>query len=262
MDVSLLVPLLMGWCAGLMANYLADVLPITRSFSQPACPQCNTPFSWKTYLLLRPCNNGHARKMRVWITQFIITAFSIYIWIQPPLNLGYWLGLLVLTYFGMVFVIDMEHRLILHPTSMFGSVLGLGVGLISHGLLPTLLGGLGGFVIMLIFYYMGVFFSRLRARRMLAQGQEADDEEALGAGDVILAAILGLMLGWPLIWFCLLLGILLGGISGAILVLFMLVVRKYRENVLMVFMPYGPFFITSAFLILFLPNLIAAIVPK
>ncbi|RJP53345.1 MAG: hypothetical protein C4557_04805 [Anaerolineaceae bacterium] len=262
MVIFLLVPLLLGWLAGLAANYLADVLPITRSFSQPVCPQCNAPFSSKTYLLLRPCENGHARKTRVWITQIIITAISIYIWFQPPQNIGYWLGLLVVAYFGMVFVIDMEHRLILHPTSVFGSVLGLGVGLVSHGLLPTLLGGLGGFVIMLIFYYIGVFFSRLRARRLRAQGHDADDEEALGAGDVILAAVLGLMLGWPLIWFGLLLGILLGGIFGAILVLFMLVVKKYKENALMVFMPYGPFFISSAFLIIFLPSLIAAIVPK
>ena len=61
------------------------------------------------------------------------------------------------------------------------------------------------------FYYFGVLFTRIRTKRMLAMGQEVDDEEALGAGDVILVTVLGLILGWPLIWFGLLLGILLGG---------------------------------------------------
>jgi prepilin signal peptidase PulO-like enzyme (type II secretory pathway) len=97
---------------------------------------------------------------------------------------------------------------------------------------------------------------------MRAAGQPADDEEALGAGDVILAGILGLVLGWPLIWFSLLLGILLGGLIGLVVMAFMLLSKRYQENVLMVFMPYGPFFIVSTAFILFLPNWISAVVPK
>jgi prepilin signal peptidase PulO-like enzyme (type II secretory pathway) len=262
MSTSLVIPIFLGWAAGLIVNHLADVLPITRRPSQPACLQCNTPFTLKEYLLFAPCKNGHTRTARAWITQFLAAAILIFSWFQPSPKLGFWLGLPIILYFGIVFVIDMEHRLILHPTSIVGALLGLGVGLVTNGLMPTLLGGLGGFAIMLVFYYFGVLFSRIRARRMRARGQEADDEEALGAGDVILAAILGFMLGWPLIWFGLLLGILLGGIFGVFLVLFMLVVKKYKDNVLMVFMPYGPFFILSAFLILFLPGFIGAIVPK
>ena len=194
--------------------------------------------------------------------QVIILAISIYTWLQPSLKIGYGLGLLLIAYFGLVFVIDMEHRLILHPTSIFGALLGLVVGFISNGPVLTLLGGLGGFLIMLALYYFGVLFSRLRANRLRAQGREADDEEALGAGDVILAAILGFILGWPLVWFSLLLGIMLGGVFGLLLLFFLLSVRKYRENVFMVFMPYGPSFILSAFLIIFLPNWIINILPK
>jgi len=188
-------------------------------------------------------------------------AASIYIWISPPSKLGYLPGMLLITYFGVVFLIDMEHRLILHPTSIFGSVLGLIVGTASHGITATLLGGLGGFLIMLGFYYFGVWFARIRTKRMLAAGQEADDEESLGAGDVILAAILGLMLGWPLIWFCLLLGILLGGFFSLLLVLWLVVTRKYGKNALMLFIPYGPYFIISAFLIIFFPKFIQTLIP-
>ncbi len=96
---------------------------------------------------------------------------------------------------------------------------------------------------------------------MAAQGQEVDDEEALGAGDVILLTILGLMLGWPFIWFGLLFGILLGGFFSLLLVLWLLVSRKYKSNALMLFIPYGPYFIISTFLIIFFPTFLAMILP-
>ena len=128
----------------------------------------------------------------------------------------------MLIYLGIVFVIDMEHRLILHPTSIAGSLLTLGLGIYLRGIVPTLLGGLTGFVILLIFYYFGVLFARLRAKRMLAHGQETDDEEALGAGDVILATVLGFLVGVDLIWFCILTSILLGGIISFLLILWLI----------------------------------------
>jgi hypothetical protein len=262
MDAYLFLPIVTGWFAGWIVNYFADVLPVTRRFSQPACPHCNARFTWKSYLLFLSCENGHARSLRTWLVPPVLTALSLLAWLQPSAKFGYGLGIAVLLYFGVVFVIDMEHRLILHPTSIVGAVLGLVVGAVSFGLLPTLLGGLVGGGILLVFYYFGVLFSRLRARRMRAQGFEADDEEALGFGDVILSGILGLMLGWPLIWFGLLMGILLAGAFGVLMVVFMLVVRRYKENALMVFMPYGPFLILSAFLLMFLPGLISAILPK
>ncbi len=258
----LFIPILVGWLGGIIINYLADVLPVTRRLSPPACLQCNEPFTWSHYLLFRPCRNGHARKARPWVVQLVTLAISIYIWNQPPVKLGYWLGLVLILYFAVIFVIDMEHRLILHPTSIFGSLLGLTVGLVSHGLKPTLWGGLGGLVIMLAFYYLGVLFSRVRAKRMRAMGQEADDEEALGAGDVILVTILGLMLGWPLIWFSLLVGILLGGFISLMLIVGLIVTRKYEKNALMVFIPYGPYLITSAFLVIYFPGFIKMFLPQ
>ncbi|MBE0671268.1 MAG: prepilin peptidase [Anaerolineales bacterium] len=261
MSITLIIPVVLGWLAGLIVNYLSDVLPVTRKFSQPACLQCNATYTWKDYLLFRACPNGHQRAPRLWIVQILILAISIYIWQQPPAKIGYFLGLILIIYFGVIFTIDMEHRLILHPTSIFGSVLALIVGLVSHGLRPTLIGGLSGLLIMLAFYYLGVLFAKIRTKRMLARGQEADDEEALGAGDVILVTIIGLMLGWPLIWFGLVFGILLGGLVSLMLVIWLVLTRKYEQNVLMLFIPYGPYFITSAFLIIYFPGLIEKLVP-
>jgi leader peptidase (prepilin peptidase)/N-methyltransferase len=272
MEFLLIVPLLAGWISGWVVNYLADVLPVTRRFSRPACAQCGKDYPALAYLAFLPCPHcSHRRPARVWFVQIFMTVISLTIWFRapflilafhPPYRLAYALGMILLTYFATVFVIDLEHRLILHPTSIFGALFGLGLGLWINGLVTTLKGGLAGLLIMLVFYYLGVLFSRYRAKRMQAAGQAADNEEALGFGDVILAGVLGLILGWPFIGFGLLLGILLGGIVGILMVLYLMIVKRYKTEAWMVFMPYGPFFITSAFLILFLPTWIAPITPR
>ena len=254
MIFSLVIPLVVGWLSGWAVNYLADTLPRTRRLSAPACAHCDHRYPWLVYLLFRACPNcGERRGIRPWLVQAAMLALSFYTWLKPH-RMGYALGMLLLTYFVVVVVIDLEHRLILHPTSIVGALLALGIGIWLQGIVPTVKGGLGGFGIMLVLYYLGVLFSKYRARRMRAAGQETDAEEALGGGDVILAGILGFVLGWPIIWFGLLLGILLGGVVGVLLLATMLVRGHYGRQALMVFMPYGPYFILSAFFILFLPN--------
>jgi leader peptidase (prepilin peptidase)/N-methyltransferase len=263
MEPRLVIPLIVGWIGGWIVNYLADVLPVTRRFSQPTCLHCNAAYAWQDYLLFRACRScGKRKKLRVWIVQVFLAAISIYIWMSPPEHLGYALGLLILLYFSMDFVIDVEHRLILHPTSIFGALLGLGAGTLRQELVSTLIGGLVGFAIMFIFYLLGTIFARLRAQRMRKAGLETDDEEALGAGDVILATILGLFLGWPLIWFGLVFGILLGGFISILLVLGLFISGQYKEKAWMVFIPYGPYFLLSSFMIIYLPTWVKVIVPK
>jgi len=263
MVIGLVIPLIAGWIGGWIVNYLADVLPHTRRFSQPACPDCNATYPWHDYLIFHRCRAcGKPRRIRTWLVQIFLLAASVYTWISPPGKIGFALGLHLLLYFSMDFVIDLEHRLILHPTSIFGALLGLGVGLLRQGLVSTLVGGLAGFGIMFLFYLLGILFARIRARRMQAAGQATDDEEALGAGDVILSTILGLILGWPMIWFGLLLGILLGGAISILLLLGLFITGQYKEKAWMVFMPYGPYFILSAFLLVYLPTWVQVIVPK
>jgi hypothetical protein len=263
MDIGLVIPLIAGWVGGWVVNYLADVLPITRRLSPPTCRHCDAPYPWQDYLFFRRCHAcGKQRRVRTWIVQFLLIAASLYIWTSPPGKIGFALGLLLLLYFSMDFVIDLEHRLILHMTSIFGALLGLGVGTLRQGLVSTLIGGLAGFGIMFLFYLFGLLFARMRARRMRAAGQATDDEEALGAGDVILSTVLGLTLGWPMIWFGLLFGILLGGAISVLLLLGLFVTGKYKEKAWMVFIPYGPYFILSAFLLIYLPTWIKMLVPK
>jgi hypothetical protein len=272
MDILLILPIFTGLLSGWLVNYLADVLPVTRSFRQPTCVHCQMIFSLREYLSMAKCPSCEKhRGLRAWLVQILGLAASLCLWFLPPatfvhaisnLLLAFFVGLIVLTYFGAVFTIDLEHRLILHPVSIFGVALCLGTGWLLHGPGPTLLGGLGGLGIMLVFYMLGTVFARIRTRKMKATGQEPDDEEALGAGDVILAGVLGLILGWPLIWFGLLLGILLGGLITIPMLVIILIARRYKQDAWMVFIPYGPFFLISATLILYFPNLLSALVPK
>lgn len=262
MAVSLVLPVLVGAVAGGLVNYLADVLPQTRRLSVPTCVHCGTPYPLGAYVLLRACPNcGQRRGPRPWIVLTCLAILSVYTWLQPH-RMGYPLGMLLLTYFAVVVVVDMEHRLILQPTSIVGGLLGLGLGAWLRGAIPTLLGGVAGLAVMSALYYLGVLFSRFRTRRLLSTGRAPDDEEALGMGDVILAGILGMLLGWPLIWPGLLLGILFGGLIGIGLIVVSMMRGRYGKQALMVFMPYGPAFILSAFFILFLPSWLAFAVPR
>lgn len=261
MNVTLIFPLILGWLAGFFINYCADVLPVTRRFTQPTCPQCGTPFTWSDYLRLHACHScGEHRSLRTWLVQILSTGSFVYFWLHPSKALGFALGCIVLIYFGIIIVIDMEHRLILHPTSLVGAILGFMVGTWIHsridgfwlGMGKSLLGGVFGFGLMYLLYQFGTLVARIRARKMQATGQADDEEEALGGGDVYLAGVLGLMLGWPFIWNALLLGVLLGGLFSIVFLLTLVVRRRYSSEALMTFIPYGPYFIISAFYLLFL----------
>jgi len=259
MDINLLLPILLGWVCGLFINYVSDVLPITRRFSQPACPHCQTPFSWADYLTLRACRAcGKGRSLRTWLVQILTVVSFVYFWLFPSERLGFTLGAIVLIYFAILTVIDLEHRLILHSTSMVGGILGLLVGTFIYNkefslfqsVGQSLLGGLIGFGIMFLLYQVGALVARYRTRKMQAAGQTDDEEEALGGGDVFLLGVLGLMTG-PVVVSILFYGVLLGGLVSLLLIIALLVRRKYSSDALMTFIPYGPYFILAAFYTLF-----------
>ncbi len=261
MSITLVIPIILGWLGGLFINYIADVLPHTRKLTRPACPHCQNQFAWVDYLALRGCHScGKRRFARTWLVQILTTASFAYFWLFPSKALGIPLGMIVLVYFGIITVIDLEHRLILHSTSVAGAILGIITGTLIHSRANGLLGGMGrsvlggvlGFGIMFLFYQLGAILARYRARKLQAAGQADDEEEALGGGDVFLLGVLGLMLGWPYIWDALILGILLGGAVSLFFVIALLLRRRYSSEALMTFIPYGPYFIASAFYLLFL----------
>ena len=243
MPIAILIPIIVGWIGGWLVNYIADVLPYSRQLTKPSCPECTQPYPWAKYLVFQRCPNcGETRGWRPWVVQIAMVALSLYTWITPN-HFGYWVGMLLFTYLGCVVVIDLEHRLILHTTSIVGALIGLGIGIRLHGIRDALLGGLAGYGVMLLLYVLGDLFVRYMSRRR----GEVIDEVALGFGDVNLAGIVGLILGWPVIVFGLLFTILAGGVVSLIVIAVMLIRHKYHAFSAI---PYGPFLVLSIVLLL------------
>jgi len=262
-DISLLIPLICGLAAAWLVNYLADVLPHTLRLGQPACanPDCKQPFPWRDYLLLRGCRHcGRRRSLRTYLMVAFVAAAAVHLWTSPPARLGFSAGLVAFTYFTLVALIDLEHRLVLRLVSIAGLVVCAGAGILMRGWQDTLFGLLGGIAIMLVFYLVGMIFTRLRARRLGQNAQEA--EEAFGSGDVTLGGLLGLFLGWPLIAYDILLGLLLYGAISLFIILALALANRYREQAWTIFLPLGPGFILVALSMIYLPELLIAVVPK
>ncbi len=117
--ITYIVAIIVGWLSGAVVNYISDVLPLRRRLTKPFCIQCDTDQSWPNFLFWpRKCPVcSHSRNLRVWIVEGFYIVASVLISQNPPNKLGYFLGLVVLAYFGVVVIIDLEYRLIMHPVS-------------------------------------------------------------------------------------------------------------------------------------------------
>jgi leader peptidase (prepilin peptidase)/N-methyltransferase len=210
-------------------------------------------YKWTEYILFRNCAKcGKRRNLRTFVVHFIMIMASFLIWIFPGQMLPFPLAFILLVYLVVTLVIDLEHRLILHPVSIVGAVLGMGIGIfmrgkqsIPYGIISTLLGGMAGFGIMLIFYFIGILFIQYMSKKRGV----STNEVALGFGDVCLSGILGLLLGWQVIIACLLFSILAGGFVSFVIIVKMLIVKKYNA---FTSIPYAPFLILSALYLLIL----------
>ena len=255
MQLSVLVLLIfLGWAIGSLVNYLSDVLPHRRTLTHPFCQKCNADMAFVNYLFWpRRCAAcGQPRTWRTWLVEALFILISVGLWSYHPQKLGFWGGWLILAYFGVVVVIDVEYRLILHPVSLVGAILGLSLGSYLHGLGPALLGGAVGFGSMLLLYWLGELLIRLAAH---LRGEKVDDV-ALGFGDVNLSGVLGLLLGFPGIVLGLFLAVLIGGAASLIFLVVMLALRRYR---MFTALPYGPFLVSGAVILLFFRNFLASL---
>jgi prepilin signal peptidase PulO-like enzyme (type II secretory pathway) len=239
----MLATIILGLGLGFAVNLLADTLP---DESKPICIHCSAEWELGDYLLLRSC--AYCRRMRptrFWIVLVAYMAFGGVFSILPPERVGTWWGLVLMAYFGVVFVIDLEHKLILRSTSLVGVLVCGYLGWIMHGIKNTLLGGLAGFGIMLVLFYFGIVFTKVVSRKR----REPVDEVALGFGDVTLSFILGLLLGWPGITAGLFFAVLAGGLGGGIYLVVNKLTRGYKKFTAI---PYAPFLLLGAALLVFI----------
>lgn len=252
--LAIILIILSGFATGMLVNYLADVLPIQRKLVRPFCINCQTTRPLKEYFLFwRRCANcGEKRSWRVYLVIVVLVFLALYLWQDQRRDLAFIPSLIWMAFFGVVTVIDVEHRLILLPVSIFGIILGLITGVWLHGLYNTIIGGLIGFACMLVFYLLGIVFVKLVS---WLRGPMMDDV-ALGDGDVFLSTVIGLLLGRQAIVWALLITLLLAGFISFIYMVFMKLRGLYRHDLAL---PFGPFLVSSAMLLLFLKELIYSI---
>jgi len=245
-ELTLFFIAILGWLVGILVNYISDILPIKRQLGAPICVACHDAMPVANYIFWpRRCPECWTRRSwRTWAVEIFFIVASLFFWLNSPYLLSFWPGLFLLAFFGVVFVIDMEHRLILHPVSIFGALLGLILGFYMRGIWMTLLGGAVGYGVMYGLYWFGDVFARWLARRR----GEVLTEVALGFGDVNLAGVLGLLLGFPGIVAGLLLAIIIGGIVSILYLFLMVILRRYHTFMAI---PYGPFMVISAILLLY-----------
>ena len=236
----------LGWVAGSLLNYLADILPAEPRRWKTICSQCQTVRHWSDYLLVKPCGTcGAKRSLRAWITQLGSVAAILALWFYPPDRFGFWMILPCMLYFALVAVIDIEHHLILHVVSLAGAIIVIPIGILWNGIVSTLIGCLAGALIMFLLFYLGELFRRWISRVR----HEEVVEEALGFGDVTQSAVLGLLLGWPKISFAIIAAILLAGLASGLYLLTMLARKKYMPFTAI---PYGPFLLIGAVILIYL----------
>jgi len=245
MTINILIALVIGLISGLLVNYLADVLPESRKLTRPVCKGCKQPYSWIDYILFKPCGNCHKkRSLRSLVVLILLVLLAGMLWVFIP-PIGFWAAMLVVFYFSLVIVIDFEHRIVMHPVSIAGALIGIAMGTWQHGLVYTILGCGAGFLLMLTLYYLGIWFIKLLAKKREMTGVD----EAIGFGDVILIGVMGLFLGWPGIIAGLLLTILLGGLVSLVVLIVQVSQRKYKAYSAI---PYAPFIALATMILLLL----------
>ena len=227
----LLIFVLLGLATGSFLNLISDRLPRGESILWPAshCDSCQKPLGfWDlvpvfSYLWLRGrcryCRHPMSPRMPlVELTSGLL--FGLLYW---HFEVGAQLGV-ALAYTSLlitIFVIDLEHGLVLNRLTYPGMGLALALSPLWPDLGPAraLAGG-------------GVGLALMLAPFLLSRG-------GMGMGDVKLGALLGLMTGYPRVFVVVLLSVVAGGAAAALLLGFR---AKGRRDAI----PFAPFLTTSA----------------
>lgn len=239
----------MGASVGSFLNVVADRLPQGRSIVTPRsfCESCNRTLTTvdllpviSFFLLRGKCRTCGARyPARLMGVEFLVGVLFVLAFARFGMGAEFVITCVALALMVVVFVIDMEHKLILNvimaPSAVvllvmspFWNELGftrefLGSASALASVANSLVSAAGGF---------GFF---LAITLVYPKG--------MAGGDVKLAGVLGLLLGFPGVVVGLWVGIMIGGLVGVVLLLLSL--KGRRDKV-----PYGPFLTAGAALIL------------
>jgi leader peptidase (prepilin peptidase)/N-methyltransferase len=226
-----------GLAMGSFLNVCIDRLPAGKSIIRlrSHCDSCGQGLQnrdlipFYSYLRLRGrCRHCGARiPLRILLVEMgTALIFGLLTWhFGPGLELAF--ALIYACIFIVILAIDLEHQLILdvvvYPAMVLAFIFSFFwtgfSGWPAMGVLNALLGGAVGFAFMLVPF-------------LISRG-------GMGGGDVMLAALIGLVVGYPLVIVALLMGILAGGVVAVCLLA--LGIKKRKDPI-----PFGPFLAAAA----------------
>ena len=223
--MPLILVVIVGGIIGILINYFSDVLPVSRRFARPLCRVCNQPFSMRDYFFSYRCSNcGNRTSTRSILVLICAIVICILLKFFPFSILGFWETLPILIFLGVIILIDIEHRVVLFQTSIFGLVLFFLYGIRLRDQLSTIFGTFAGLLITLIFYFLGIAFTKIAGKLK----HQKIDEVAFGFGDVFIGTILGALTGWPLIVKAIFISLLAFIAFSFVFIFALLLAKRYR----------------------------------
>ena len=229
--INVILIFILGLIVGSFSNVCIYRIPINESIIYPAshCPKCRSSIKpidnipLLSYILLKGrCRNCGSRiPIQYPVVEFLTGIIYILIFLIYGLTLQSLIYIILASAVIIIAFIDLNKQIIPDVISLPG----IGVGLILSFFVPyisfinSVLGVVvGGGIILVIGLVGSAIFKK----------------EAMGGGDVKLAAMIGAFLGWQYIIISLFLGFFLGALAGIFLILSKI---KRREDI----MPFGPF---------------------
>jgi leader peptidase (prepilin peptidase)/N-methyltransferase len=231
---------ILGLIVGSFSNVCIYRIPKNESIIYPAshCPKCRTKIKpidnipLLSYILLKGrCRNCKSKiSLQYPIVEFLTGLIYLIIYLTYGLSIQSLIYIILASALLIIAFIDLNEQIVPDEISLPGIVAGFILSFFVPyiSFINSALGVVvGGGIILIIGMAGSVIFKK----------------EAMGGGDVKLAAMIGAFLGWRYIVISLFLGFFLGALAGIILIMLKI---KSREDTV----PFGPFIVLGSFITL------------
>ena len=238
--IEIVLIFILGLIVGSFSNVCIYRIPRNESIIFPAshCPKCRSNISPKdnipllSYILLKGrCRNCKSKiSMQYPIVELLSGLIYLIIYLVYGLSVQTLIYIILSSALIIIAFIDLNEQIVPDVISLPGIVIGFIISFFVPyiSFINSALGVLvGGGIILIIGLAGSVIFKK----------------EAMGGGDVKLAAMIGAFLGWRYITISLFLGFFLGALAGIILIISKI---KSREDTV----PFGPFIVLGSFITL------------
>lgn len=233
-DIILLF--ILGLIVGSFSNVCIYRIPRNESIVYPAshCPKCSTTIRLidniplLSYFLLKGrCRNcGSKISIQYPIVELLTGLIYLIIYLTYDLSIQSLIYIILSSALIIITFIDLKEQIIPDVISLPGVVAGLVISFFVPYIssLSSLLGIIAGGGTILIIALIGTIIFK---------------KEAMGGGDVKLAAMVGAFLGWKYVILALFLGFFIGALAGIFLILAKI---RSREDMI----PFGPFIVVGS----------------